>query len=115
MTAIGKRGARSSGPIGCCVPGWRTGGGGCGRSAARLYQDVVMASSGKRKRVCSSIAALLHNEDRLAPLPRHPPRDETAPSKIGPLLERAGMVPVAPRPGNGLAILRAAHIDVDDI
>src|SRR5215213_1980183 len=78
MTAIGKRGARSSGPIGWCVPGWRTGGGGCGRSAARLYQDVGMASSGKRKRVGSSIAALLHNEVRLAPLPRQTPRDGTA-------------------------------------
>src|SRR5215213_1943241 len=76
MTAIGKRGARSSGPIGWCVPGWRTGGGGFGRSAARLYQDVGMASSGKRNRVRSSIAALLHNQDRLAPVPRHPPRDE---------------------------------------
>src|SRR5215213_2382661 len=78
MTAIGKRGARSSGPIGWCVPGWRTGGGGIGRSAARLYQDAGMASSGKRKRVCSSIRALLHHENRLAPLPRSTPRDETA-------------------------------------
>src|SRR5215213_4759749 len=81
MTAIGKRGARSSGPIGWCVPGWRTGAGGFGRSAARLYQDVGMASSGKRNRVCSSIAALLHDDVRLPPAPRHPPRDETAPDE----------------------------------
>src|SRR5918993_3935206 len=78
MTAIGKRGARSSGPIGWWVPGWRTGGGGFGRSAARLYQDVGMASSGRRKRVCFSIAALLHTEVRPASVPRQPPRDETA-------------------------------------
>src|SRR5919107_400676 len=82
MTAIGKSGARSSGPIGWGVPGCRTGGGGFGRSAARLYQDIGMASSGKRKRVCSSITALLHLEVRLVPVARHPPRDETTPYDI---------------------------------
>src|SRR5918997_4129467 len=84
MTAIGKRGARSSGPIGWWVSGWRTGGGGFGRSAARLYQDVGMASSGRRKRVCSSIAVLIHKEVWLAPVLRHPPRDETAPDENQP-------------------------------
>src|SRR6187399_1834978 len=38
MIAIGKSGARSSGPTGCPVPGCNTGGGGSGRSAAMLYQ-----------------------------------------------------------------------------
>src|SRR5215203_938068 len=78
MTAIEKRGARSSGPIGWCVPGWRTGGGGCDRSAAKLYQDVGMASSGKRKRVCSSIAVLLQFLARPAPAPDSQ-RDQSAP------------------------------------
>ena len=39
MSAIGNSGARSSGPMGCPVPGWSTGGGGSGRSAITLYQD----------------------------------------------------------------------------
>ena len=43
MICIGKSGARSSGPTGCPVPGCSTGGGGEGRSAARLYQ-----ASGRR-------------------------------------------------------------------
>ena len=43
MICIGKSGARSSGPTGCPVPGWSTGGGGAGRSAAMLYQ-----ASGRR-------------------------------------------------------------------
>src|SRR5215204_7205972 len=78
MTAIEKRGARSSGPIGWCVPGWRTGGGGCDRSAAKLYQDVGIASSGKRKRVCSSIAVLLQFLARPPPAPDWQ-CDQTAP------------------------------------
>ena len=38
ISDIGKSGARSSGPTGLSVPGCRTGGGGDGRSAIRLYQ-----------------------------------------------------------------------------
>src|SRR4051812_38332192 len=38
INAIGNSGARSSGPIGCRVPGWSGAGGGFGRSAAMLYQ-----------------------------------------------------------------------------
>src|SRR5690242_14967520 len=45
MTAIGNNGARSPGPIGCPVPGCSTGGGGDGRSAARLYQAFGIFSS----------------------------------------------------------------------
>src|ERR1700751_3691291 len=45
MTAIGKRGARSPGPIGCPVPGCNTAGGGDGRSDARLYQALGIFSS----------------------------------------------------------------------
>src|SRR6188472_2757535 len=37
ITSIGKSGTRSSGPTGCPVPGWSTGAGGSGRSAATLY------------------------------------------------------------------------------
>lgn len=37
ISAIGKSGARSSGPIGSFVPGWMTGGSGTGRSAWMLY------------------------------------------------------------------------------
>jgi hypothetical protein len=39
MSAMGKSGARSSGPIGSSVAGCRYGEGGTGRSAAMLYQD----------------------------------------------------------------------------
>src|SRR3974377_2639211 len=45
MTAIGKRGARSPGPIGCPVPGCNTAGGGDGRSDARLSQAFGIFSS----------------------------------------------------------------------
>src|SRR6516164_4629027 len=45
MTAIGKSGARSPGPIGCPVPGCKTAGGGDGRSDARLYQAFGIFSS----------------------------------------------------------------------
>src|ERR1700746_481191 len=45
MTAIGKRGARSPGPIGCPVPGCNTAGGGDGRSDATLYQALGIFSS----------------------------------------------------------------------
>jgi hypothetical protein len=47
MICIGKSGARSSGPIGCPVPGWSTGGGGAGRSAAMLYQASGSLSSSR--------------------------------------------------------------------
>ena len=42
ISSIGNSGARSSGPIGCFVPGCSTGGGGLGRSAWMLYQDFGM-------------------------------------------------------------------------
>src|SRR5215208_4692773 len=87
MTAIGKRGAKSSGPIGWCVPGWSTGGGGCGRSAAKLYQEVGIASSGKRKRVVSSITALLDYEVRLSPVLWRRQRETTAPEASWPLTQ----------------------------
>src|SRR5215212_9672859 len=45
MSAIGNSGARSSGPIGSSVPGCRTGGGGAGRSASRLYQRLGSSDS----------------------------------------------------------------------
>ena len=44
----GRSPTRSSGPIGCPVPGLSGGGSGAGRSAAMLYQAFGMRSSGKR-------------------------------------------------------------------
>src|SRR3984885_12138369 len=55
ISAIGKRGARSSGPTGLPVPGCRTGGGGDGRSATILYQAWGIRSSPRRNFVCSLI------------------------------------------------------------
>src|SRR5450830_1444216 len=40
MSAIGNSGARSGGVSGSCVPGFRCGGSGSGKSALRLYQCV---------------------------------------------------------------------------
>ena len=48
MRPIGNNGARSSGPAGWKVPGWRGGGGGTGRSAATLYHAVGILSSGSK-------------------------------------------------------------------
>src|SRR6187551_411369 len=48
IRSIGNSGARSSGPIGCPVPGCSTGGGGVGRSCSTLYQRVGSSSSGSR-------------------------------------------------------------------
>ena len=48
ISDIGNSGARSSGPIGCSVPGCSTGGGGDGRSAIRLYQCFGMRDSSSR-------------------------------------------------------------------
>jgi hypothetical protein len=45
MISIGNSGARSAGPIGLPVPGWRTGGSGFGRSAWMLYQLRGMSFS----------------------------------------------------------------------
>ena len=45
INAIGNSGASASGPIGWSVPGCSGGGGGSGRSAARLYQCVGIWSS----------------------------------------------------------------------
>ncbi len=46
ISSIGKRGARSSGPTGSPVPGWRTGCGRFGMSDAMLYQPVGISDSG---------------------------------------------------------------------
>jgi hypothetical protein len=43
---MGKSGARSSGPTGSPVPGWSTGCGRFGMSAAMLYQPAGIALSG---------------------------------------------------------------------
>ena len=45
ISAMGKSGARSSGPTGCSVPGCSGGGSGTGRSAMMLYQALGMRSS----------------------------------------------------------------------
>ena len=59
IRAMGKSGARSSGPIGWPVPGFRTGGGGAGRSAAMLYQDRGIRSSERRNFTDSPMATTL--------------------------------------------------------
>ena len=53
MICIGKSGARSSGPTGCPVPGWSTGGSGSGRSDARLYQASGSFDSSRTYLTCS--------------------------------------------------------------
>src|SRR5512134_3445102 len=47
ISAIGKSGARSSGPTGCLVPGCSTAGGGDGRSARMLYQRLGRRDSSR--------------------------------------------------------------------
>src|SRR6478735_323892 len=56
MSAIGNRGARSAGPIGCIVPGWSGGGGGVRRSAAMLYQARGIRSSSRMNLVLPVLA-----------------------------------------------------------
>jgi hypothetical protein len=58
ISAIGKIGVRSAGPIGWPVPGCNGGGGGFGRSAAMLYQAFGMRSSGRRYFVLSVMTLL---------------------------------------------------------
>src|SRR5829696_2990063 len=65
MSAIGKSGARSSGPTGSCVAGCSGGGGGAGRSATRLYHRVGSAASSSRIFVRTVMASLSS----------HPPRE----------------------------------------
>src|SRR2546425_5136882 len=48
MSSIGKSGARSAGPTGWPVAGWRMGGSGAGRSACKLYQWVGRSFSSSR-------------------------------------------------------------------
>ena len=45
---MGNSGAKSSGPAGSRVPGWRAGGGGDGRSGTMLYQAVGISLSSSR-------------------------------------------------------------------
>ena len=58
MSAIGNRGARSSGPMGWWVPGWSTGGAGSGRSGWMLYQALGISDSSRITFVTS--AAISH-------------------------------------------------------
>src|SRR5690554_2404295 len=57
IRSMGKSGARSSGPIGSWVPGWRGGGGGSGRSGTRLYQAWGISDSSNSTFVTSAITA----------------------------------------------------------
>jgi hypothetical protein len=54
INAIGKRGARSSGPTGSPVPGCSTGCGGFGMSATTLYQRRGSCDSSSKNFVCST-------------------------------------------------------------
>src|SRR5215207_4779900 len=58
MSAIGKSGARSSGPTGSCVAGCSGGGGGSGRSATRLYHRVGIDASSSKILVGTVMASL---------------------------------------------------------
>src|SRR5262249_25832632 len=52
ISAIGKSGARSSGPTGSPVPGWSTGCAGFGMSARTLYQAFGISFSPSTNFVC---------------------------------------------------------------
>src|SRR5438132_3197064 len=58
MSAIGKSGARSWGPMGCPVPGCMTGGAGVGKSAWMLYHLVGRSFSLRRTFVSASLCAM---------------------------------------------------------
>src|SRR5262245_23486358 len=58
ISAIGKSGARSSGPRGFSVPGWSTGGSGFGRSAWMLYHRAGRRDSSSTYFTGSVMAAL---------------------------------------------------------
>src|SRR5207302_7534881 len=58
MSAIGKSGARSWGPMGCPVPGCMTGGAGVGKSAWMLYHLVGRSFSLRRTFVSASLCAI---------------------------------------------------------
>src|SRR3989337_1319914 len=66
---MGKRGARSWGPMGWPVPGWRTGGRGVLRSAWMLYHLVGMSFSSSRYfvRFRSGVAAIFGLRVKSAP------------------------------------------------
>src|SRR6266704_2024951 len=57
MSSIGNRGARSSGPTGCSVPGCSGGGGGAGRSGIMLYQALGICDSSRMNLVRSDTGA----------------------------------------------------------
>src|SRR5437764_3508861 len=59
IKAIGKSGARSSGPTGSPVPGCSTGCGGFGMSATTLYQRRGSCDSASRNFVCSTPPTLI--------------------------------------------------------
>src|SRR6266446_8754501 len=58
MSAIGKSGARSWGPMGCPVPGCMTGGAGVSKSAWMLYHLVGRSFSLRRTFVSASLCAM---------------------------------------------------------
>src|SRR6266540_4576296 len=74
ISAIGKSGARSAGPIGFPVPGCNTGAGGDGRSAKMLYQCVGMSFSSNRNFV-RSLAMGRSIRPLLLSLPGETPRN----------------------------------------
>src|SRR3954453_22399799 len=57
IRSIGNNGARSSGPIGCSVPGCSGGGGGLGRSGTTLYHCVGSCDSSSMILCCNSATA----------------------------------------------------------
>src|SRR5581483_7797502 len=65
ISAIGKSGARSSGPTGCPVPGCRIGCIGFGMSARTLYQRLGRSDSASRNFVCSTLRSIVGRNERI--------------------------------------------------
>src|SRR5713226_2944004 len=64
ISAIGKSGARSSGPTGSPVPGCSTGCGALGMSARTLYQRRGISDSSSRNLVCSTCPRIVGSAPR---------------------------------------------------
>ena len=56
---MGNSGAKSSGPAGSRVPGWRAGGGGDGRSGTMLYQAVGISLSSRMNLCWRTVSSMV--------------------------------------------------------
>src|SRR5438874_12437821 len=85
MRAIGKRGARSSGPMGCLVPGCSGGDGGAGIEGTTLNQAVGIWFSRSRNLVSSDGigSSLRSRSEKLLPRPGRKASEEAIPAGSG--------------------------------